>query len=397
LHMALNFDERPILVFWESTKACLLACKHCRAEAVSTPAPGELSTAEAERFIDSLIEFGRPYPVLIFTGGDALMRDDIFHLVSYAKSRHIPVGMAPSVTPRLTKENIEQMKSLGVKAVSISLDGALASTHETIRGISGHFVDTVAQLRRLVDAGFDVQVNTAVMKDNVQELPALVELFKDIGVKIWEVFFLIHVGRGKESAELSAEQCEDVSHFLYEASAYDLIVRTVEAPFFRRVIVNRKDEEVTAQGGPDTAVTGELEATKSVAEKYHLGDLYVSLSKELRQRLGAPSSPPQAQTSGTRDGKGIIFVAHDGTVYPAGFLPVDLGNVKSASIAEIYRNNPVLQAIRSAKFQGKCGVCEYRDLCGGSRSRAFAHHQDALAEDPSCAYEPMSPVAEAIG
>lgn len=383
--MPLNFDERPILVFWESTKACLLACKHCRAEAVSIPAPGELSTAEAEAFIDSLTQFGRPYPVLIFTGGDTLMRDDIFHLVEYARSRQIPFGMAPSVTPRLTDENVARMKSLGVKAISISLDGAIASTHENIRGIEGHFADTVAQLRRLVNAGFEVQVNTAVMKDNVQELPALAQLLKDVGVRIWEVFFLIHVGRGKESAELSPAQCEDVAHFLYEASAYNLIVRTVEGPFFRRVILNRKDD-----------VDAESASTHILAERYGLGDLYRQLSTELRQRLGAPSSAPKAQTSGTRDGKGIIFVSHDGTVYPAGFLPIDLGNVKSENLAEIYRDNPILKAIRNSEFEGKCGVCEYRDLCGGSRSRAFAHHHNALAEDPSCYYEPKLPIEVSV-
>ena len=377
----LNFNERPILVFWESTRACLLACKHCRAEAIEKPAEGELSTSEGKNLIDQLTVFGRPYPVLIITGGDALMRPDVFDLVHYARSKQVPIGLAPSVTPRLTEENIQTMARLGVKAVSISLDGAKPSTHERIRGIPGHFEETVKQLRRLVDAGFEVQVNTAVMKDNVSELPALVQLMKQTGVKIWEVFYLIHVGRGKESAELTANECEDVGHFLFEASTYDLIVRTVKAPFFRRIVTERREY-----------YQGMTESSQDVAEHFQLGALYQKLSGELRNRLNLPASASKAQTSHTRDGKGIIFVAYDGTVYPAGFLPLPLGNVRTDRLVDIYRDNPVLKDIRNSQFGGKCGRCSYRDMCGGSRSRAFAHYHDPLGEDPSCNYDPSSSI-----
>ncbi|WP_233096196.1 TIGR04053 family radical SAM/SPASM domain-containing protein [Alicyclobacillus sp. SO9] len=375
----MNFDERPILVFWESTRACLLACRHCRAEAMERPADGELSTAEGFQFIDSLKKFGRPYPVLIITGGDALMRSDVFDLVSYARSQQIPVGLAPSVTPRLTDDSMRRMADLGVKAVSISLDGAIAATHEGVRGIAGHFEQTVAQLKKLVAMGFEVQVNTAVMKENVKELPALVQLLKEIGVKIWEVFFLIQVGRGKakDTQEISAKQTEDVSHFLFEASAYDLTVRTVEAPFFRRVVTNRRSQ-----------YEGLKENSAKISRQYGLGMLYREMSQELRQRLGVPTSQPKAQTSGTRDGKGIVFVAYDGSVYPAGFLPFSLGRIQNDDVVNIYRNNPVLQDIRRGNFKGKCGSCDYRDLCGGSRSRAYAYTGDVLGADPACAYEP---------
>jgi radical SAM protein len=375
----MNFDERPILVFWESTRACLLACRHCRAEAMEKPADGELSTSEGFRFIDSLKKFGRPYPVLIITGGDALMRSDVFDLVAYARSQQIPVGLAPSVTPRLTDESIKKMADLGVKAVSISLDGATPATHEGVRGIDGHFEQTIVQLKKLVDAGFEVQVNTAVMKENVKELPALVQLLKEIGVKTWEVFFLIQVGRGKQkdTQEISPEQTEDVSHFLFEASAYDLTVRTVEGPFFRRVVTNRRSHYEGLKENPAT-----------ISKQYGLGSLYRNMSHELRQRLGVPSSQPKAQTSGTRDGKGIVFVAYDGSVYPAGFLPLSLGRIQDDDLANIYRSNPVLQDIRKGKFNGKCGNCDYRDVCGGSRSRAFAYTGDVLGEDPGCIYEP---------
>ncbi len=371
----INYHERPILAFWETTRACLLSCAHCRAEAMAEPLPDELSHEEGRRFIQSLTEFGKPYPVLILTGGDVLMRNDAMELVSYAKSLEIPVAMSPSVTPNLTMEKMQQMKELGVRMVSISLDGAVAKTHETIRGIPGHFEQTLDALRQLVALGFHVQVNTAVMRDNAHELAAIAEILKTIGVETWEVFFLVHVGRGQNSKELSPSECEDVAHFLYDASAYDLVVRTVEGPFFRRIIKWRERDEMNQQIQPER-----------VASHYHLGDLYRELSSGLIQRLGVAKGAPKAQTSQTRDGKGIVFVSYDGTVYPAGFLPLSLGSVREQSIASIYRTEPVLNHIRNAEFSGRCGTCDYKDLCGGSRARAFAHSGNPLAEDPACAY-----------
>lgn len=383
--MAIDFDQRPILVFWESTRACLLACKHCRAEAMPHPAPGELSPSEGVRFIDSLTGFGRPYPVLIITGGDVLMRPDAFDLVGYARSLGIPVGLAPSVTPKLTDEAIHRLVELGVSIVSLSLDGATAATHEGIRGVSHHFGETVRALARLVAAGFTVQVNTVVMRDNVAELPAIAQILKDVGVKIWEVFFLIPVGRGHAVGAVTPEESEDVSHFLYDASAYDLIVRTVEAPFFRRVVSWRKAQ------GPSPSDDPAL-----VASQYHLGPLYSTLAEELRTRLGPPISAPRAQSTGTRDGKGIIFVSHDGAVYPAGFLPLTLGNIREQNLVSIYREHPLLHDIRASHFSGRCGTCDYRDICGGSRARAFATSGDPLGDDPACAYERQPEQAQAV-
>ncbi|MHB1683013.1 MAG: TIGR04053 family radical SAM/SPASM domain-containing protein [Bacilli bacterium] len=372
----LNFDTRPILVFWESTRACLLACRHCRAEAMQDPAPGELTHAEGLRFIDSLTQFGRPYPVLIMTGGDVLMRTDVFDLVDHARQLGIPVGLAPSVTPKLTEEAIARICELGVKTVSISLDGASPAVHEGIRGIPGHFQQTIAALRQLVSAGITVQVNTVVMQENIHEFPAIVQILKEVGVKIWEVFFLVSVGRGKSIQELGPAEYEDAAHFLYDASRYNLIVRTVEGPFFRRVAAWRRGES-----SGDAA-----SAPRAVAEKFRLGSLYLTLAEELRARLGAPFSESQSQTSGTRDGKGIVFVAHDGTVFPAGFLPVPLGNIRETDLPVIYREHPLLQDIRAARFTGKCGDCDYQDACGGSRARAFASSGSPLSEDPACAY-----------
>lgn len=371
--MPIDFDQRPILVFWESTRACLLACKHCRAEAMPHPAPGELSPEEGLRFIDSLTAFGKPYPVLIITGGDVLMRPDAFDLIARARSHGIPVGLAPSVTPLLTDEAIRRMVDLGISIVSLSLDGATAATHEGIRGIPDHFDVTVRALERLVAAGFTVQVNTVVMRDNVTEIPAIAQILKEVGVKVWEVFFLIPVGRGHAVGALDPQECEDVCHVLYDASAYDLIVRTVEGPFFRRVVSWRKER------GPEPSAS-----PARIAQQYQLGALYTTLAADLRSRLGPPRSLPRAQTTSTRDGKGIVFVSHAGVVYPAGFLPLAIGSIRERDIVSLYRNSSLLNDIRAARFHGACGDCAYRDLCGGSRARAYALSQDPLGEDLAC-------------
>ena len=313
--------------------------------------------------------FGSPPPILVMTGGDPLARPDLFELIAEARANGTRVALAPAVSPALAGRNVERLRELGVNAISISLDGASAEVHEGIRGIPGHFAQTVDTLRALVAAGFMVQVNTTVMRRNSEELADIAALLRDLGVHVWEVFFLVQVGRGMSVAELGAKECEDVAHFLYEAARYGFIVRTVEAPFFRRVVSWRVD----APGADPVTAFG-------------CGALYTRLASRLRERLGAPTTTPKATSAGTRDGNGILFVAHDGAVYPAGFLPLALGNVRRRSVVDIYRDHPLLRAIREARFVGRCGACEFRTICGGSRSRAFARYGDALAEDPACDY-----------
>ena len=361
----IDLDQRPILVFWESTKACLLACRHCRAEAQPTPVPGELTHAEAIGFVDSLADFGSPAPILVITGGDALMREDLAALVTGARGVGVPVALAPSVTPLLTDERLAELRELGVKAASISLDGACAATHEGIRGVDGHFAATLEALARMRHHGFVAQVNTVVMEENVEELPAIARIVRDSGASIWEVFFLVRVGRGAGMTELAPAEVEDVCQFLYDASRHGFIVRTVEGPMFRRVVRWRTEGRSCAAG-----------------------PLYERLAAALAHEIGPPTGPSKAQTKGTRDGRGIVFVSATGDVTPAGFLPVVLGNVKETGIAEVYRDHPLLRDIRAARFGGRCGLCEYRDLCGGSRARAFAATGDPLGEDPACAYVP---------
>lgn len=371
-----NFERAPILLFWETTKACRLACRHCRAQAIADALPGQLTTEEGIRLIDDLRVFTPRFPVLIFTGGDPFMREDLFELAEHARGYGMPIGFAPSVTPLLTESAARRMHAVGAKTVSISLDGADPATHEGVRGIEDHFRKTEAAVRLLVGEGHTVQINTTVMRSNVEELAEVAALVTSWGAHIWEVFFLIRVGRGSELEELSPQENEDVVHFLYDASRYGFIVRTVEAPFFRRVVAWRKG----------------LDAAADPAEVFGLGPLYRRLSARLRELLGPPSSS-RAQSVGTRDGKGILFVSHDGDVYPSGFLPLRLGNVRRENVVELYRSHPVLRSIRRAEFGGRCGTCEFADACGGSRARAYAASLDPLAEDPACAYHPQAQLA----
>lgn len=366
-----DYSLRPLLLFWEMTRACPLACRHCRAHAQHTPMPGELTVAESETLLRDVKGFGSPSPIVVMTGGDPLTRPDLFDRLAQAKEQGTRVALAPAVSPALGGKNLERLRDNGVRAISISLDGATAETHEGIRQVPEHFGRTIATLRELVEAGFMVQVNTTVMRRNAEELGELAVLLKELGVDVWEVFYLVHVGRGRSVEELGPEECEDVAHFLFDAAQYGFIVRTVEAPFFRRVVTWRANE-------PDA----------DPVARFGRGPLYTRLSSVLRTRLGAPSERPKATSAGTRDGNGILFVAHDGSICPAGFLPLPLGNVRTDSIVDVYRESPVLKDIRAARFHGRCGRCEFAAICGGSRSRAFAATGDPLASDPACAYEP---------
>jgi AdoMet-dependent heme synthase len=363
-----DFSQRPMLVFWETTRACLLACRHCRASATTHAPSGEMSTAEGRALIDQVAGFGRPYPILVLTGGDCLLRSDLFLLVDYAVSQGIPVCLSPSVTPLLDAAMIDWIARSGVRAVSVSLDGCRARTHDGVRGIAGHFHKTLTAIAQLAGAGITVQVNTTVMDTNVDDLPGIAALLAQAGARIWEVFFLVQVGRGTATAPLSAAAHEDVCHFLYDASAYGFVVRTVEAPFFRRVAAARR----AGAAVPDSA-------------------LYRRLTGRLTDLLGPGTRRPSAHTAPTRDGKGIVFVAHDGQVYPAGFLPLGLGSIRTRPLREIYRDDPLLSSIRKAAFTGRCGRCEYADLCGGSRARAFAASGDPLGDDPACAFAARNP------
>jgi len=370
--MRTNLSEAPIFVCWETTKACLLACRHCRARAIRKPMAGELTHEQGLKLIDQLVEFGEPYPALLLTGGDPLMRNDFFDLIEYAKNRGIYVAVAASVTPKLNEPAISRMKALGVDIMSVSLDGATPKTHDRLRGIPGTWAATVAALQTTSKAGLKAQVNTTVMRSNINELPDIFHIAKQNGTVAWEVFFLIRTGRGASLESLEPSECEEVMHFLYDAAHYGVPVRTAEGPNFRRVRAQRSN----GLKAPD-------------------GEIYRMLSEKLRNLEGAPTNPPALKMTPTRDGKGILFVSHDGDVYPSGFLPIVTGKVPKENLGTIYRLNPTFVALRDpGNLKGRCGKCEYKEVCGGSRSRAFAEYGDAFQEDPACPYNPSTPIAE---
>ena len=361
-----QFSDRPLLVFWEMTKACDLACRHCRACAQPSPGPDELSTEEGRSLIDQLALVGRPRPILILTGGDCFKRPDLLELCAYAQERGVPVAVAPSVTPELRPAALEGLREVGVKTASLSLDGASAAVHDAVRGIDGHFEATLDAIALLKATGFTLQINTTVMPANLEELADVAALVATRRVDIWEVFFLITTGRGSEIVATTPEENEEVCNFLVEASRYGFTVRTVEAPFFRRVTAERRAE---VAGWPPTR-------TSSAGSR--------RLSRQLLELLGPPRAPVRAPSAATRDGKGIIFIAANGDVHPSGFLPLRLGNLREQPLIDIYREHPLLKQIRAAEFSGACGSCFHAQLCGGSRSRAFAVSGDPLGDDLGC-------------
>lgn len=357
-----DFSKSPVLVFWETTRACGLWCAHCRAAAIDEPLPGELTEREGLSLIDDIASFDAPRPTIIFTGGDPLRRRDLDMLMMHAKERGVPFAVSPAVTEALTPERLLSLKHEGAASVSISLDGASPSVHDSIRRRGGSFLETVCAIREAVRVGINVQVNTTVMKANLMDVPGIFSIVRDAGVKTWEVFFLVRVGRGAEVEDLSAEECESVCHFLFDASHYGVTVRCVEAPFIRRIMKERLAGVERARGS-----------------------VYAALRSCLDSQLGYREASSLSQR-GTLDGDGTIFVAYDGTICPGGLLPLPLGNVRSDSLARVYREDALLRRIRARDFSGPCGSCPFKDICGGSRARAYAYHGDPLASDPACLY-----------
>lgn len=361
-----DYTQKPIFICWETTKSCLLSCRHCRARAIRHRAPEELDTLMGKQLIDQILDFGEPYPALLLTGGDPLMRPDWDELAQHAVSRGIYTAVAASVTPLIAREKFERMKAIGVEITSVSLDGASAEIHDRIRDVPGTFDATLGAIEMASSCGLRMQVNSTVMRSNLDDLADMFHLVRTRGAVAWEVFFLIRTGRGSDLENPSAAECEEVAHFLVDASAYGIPVRTSEGPHFRRVFIQRQGGSAAPRGG-----------------------LYERLAARLRDLEGEPPGPPTLRLNATGDGKGILFISHDGEVYPSGFFPLSLGNVREARLQVIYTTHPELVALRDpSRLKGRCGACEHRVICGGSRSRAYAELHDPLQEDPACPYVP---------
>ncbi len=365
-----DVGERPFIVIWEVTRACGLVCAHCRADARLHRDPLELSTVEGKRLFDELAAYGPPRPVVVLTGGDPVERADLVELVKYGTSVGLHIALAPSVTPRLTSRVIAELREAGATAISISLDGASAESHDGFRGVRGVYKQTLRAADDVIGVGCRLQINTTVTADNVLELPAILRKVIDTKAGLWSVFFLVATGRAATMASLSAEQVEDVLHWLHDVS--DLVaIKATEAPHYRRIAVQRALANDVEAEFP----AGELRRRLRVATAVLVGP-------SDQRRRPRPSLDVNA-------GRGFAFIDHFGLVHPSGFLPIPVGSVRDHPFSEIYRDSPILRSLRDPDgFGGRCGRCQYRHQCGGSRSRAFAAYGDPLAEDPTCAFNP---------
>lgn len=343
----LDINQRPLLVYWELTRACELACQHCRAEAVRFRHPDELTTEEGYRLLDQLTQFGSPLPHIVITGGDPLKRPDLWELIAAARERGFTIAITPSGTYALTPEIVSRFKQDGIWMMALSIDGSTAERHDNIRQVPGSFDQTVLAAQWAKDAALPIQVNTLVCEQTADDLSGVYDLITQLGAARWSLFFLIQVGRGKGLEEVSPRHAERICEWLFKKACEGKVdIKTTEAPFYRRVALQN-----------DLA-----KQPNRIAETVRRG-------------------------FGIRDGAGIMFVSHVGEVYPSGFLPVRAGNVREQSPVEIYRNASLFQSLRDVdQLKGKCRYCEHRRVCGGSRARAFAYTGDPLESDPLCPY-----------
>ncbi|HTS37202.1 MAG TPA: TIGR04053 family radical SAM/SPASM domain-containing protein [Candidatus Solibacter sp.] len=349
-----DFSKNPMLVYWEMTQACGLACKHCRAEAMPTANPLELSTEQSKRFLNQLVGFGDPLPHIILTGGDPLNRKDIYELIDYATGLGLEVSITPAATPELTNDAISRLKAHGIQAMGLSLDGSCAARHDNIRNVPGTFDRTVEAARHCGRIGLPIQVNTLVAEETADDLPIIYDLLRtSFPVMRWSLFMLISVGRGKQLNEVTPERGEEIMRWVFDLSAHaPFQIKTTEAPSYRRIAIEEMRKAHVA--------TAEMKS-RSVYRGFQI-----------------------------RDGHGIVFVSNLGEIYPSGFLPLRCGNVRADSLVEVYRNSEIFRSLHAPEtFHGKCGACEYSHICGGSRARSYAYSGDPLGTDPFCPYEPV--------
>ena len=364
-----DFNQDPFIVIWELTRACQLHCLHCRAEAQLNRDPRELTFEEGKRLIDQIYEMNNP--MLVFTGGDPLMRKDVFEIASYAIQKGIRVSMTPSATPNVTKEAIEKAKEIGLSRWAFSLDGHNAEIHDHFRGTSGSFDLTMERIQYLHELEIPIQINTTISRYNLEYLEEMASLIEKLDCVLWSVFFLVPTGRGLEKDMISPAEHEKVFLWLYQLSkrvSFD--IKTTAAQHYRRVVIQQKKREMKQQ-----------------MENEGIQYLDALTKRGLTGSIDGLGRAPK----GVNDGNGFIFISHIGDVYPSGLLPILVGNVREQHLADIYRESPILQNLRNPDlYKGKCGVCEYRNVCGGSRSRAYAVTGDYMESEPFCVYVPQA-------
>lgn len=359
---ALDFDRAPFLVIWETTQACDLACRHCRAEARPERHPHELTTAEAKKLLDDVRRFG-PI-VFVFSGGDALKRPDIVELVRYGHDLGLRMAITPATTSLATRKTIRDLKEAGLARLAVSLDGSHPGIHDAFRRVDGSFEEGLRILREARDAGLSTQVNTVIGRHNLDDLDGLADLMMRLGIVFWEVFFLVPVGRARPEDVAGADAFEDVFHRLYDLSkTAPFDIKATAAPHYNRVVLQRKVEE--RRRGADT-------------------DVDVLTAGAVHSRADGIG-----RARNVNDGDGFLFVSHTGEIFPSGFLPVAAGSIRDDDLVDVYRSSPLFRQLRDRDaLKGKCSVCEYRPVCGGSRARAYAVTGDWLEAEPFCAHVP---------
>lgn len=363
-HKEIDFNKNPFIVIWEVTRACQLKCVHCRADAQLRPDPNELTHEEGIRLIDQIYEMDNP--MLVFSGGDCMMREDLFDLADYAIKKGMRVSMTPSATPNVTREKIVKSKEAGLSRWGISLDGPNKEIHDKFRGTEGSFDMTINIIKHLNELDMPFQIQTVISRYNVDYLEEMAKLVADLKASVWYIFLLVPTGRGQGSACLTPAEHEKVFRWLYELSkTAPFDIKTTASQHYRRVVIQQKMRDHLIEKG-----------------EIHYEDSFTNGMKYVKDGL-------KRAPKGVNDGNGFIFVSHVGDVLPSGLLPIKVGNVREATLADIYRNSPILKELRNPDlYKGKCGVCEFRFVCGGSRSRAYAMTGDYLESEPMCVYIP---------
>ncbi|HEX6081945.1 MAG TPA: TIGR04053 family radical SAM/SPASM domain-containing protein [Methylomirabilota bacterium] len=383
------YARQPFIAIWETTRACALACVHCRAEAVSRRDPGELTTGEGRALLDRIAAFGDPPPLVVFTGGDPLRRPDLPELVAYGTRIGLVVSLTPSGTAAATEQKLRALRDAGLARLAVSLDAANAEDHDAFRRVRGSHRNTLRIIERARALGMSLQINTTVCRRTAGQLPALVEQVRGFGAVLWALFFLIPVGRAQADQGLSADEIEGVLRWAALLQPrVPFGIKTTEAPQYWRALASSKPR-ASADGGSAGAPRAFANGASAGAPR----------SSADWGSAGAISGPPQMNMSlraprAVTDGNGFVFVDHVGNICPSGFLPMRAGNVREDDLVAVYREHPLFLALRDpARLGGRCGRCEWRDRCGGSRARAYAATGDPLAEDPGCAYQPAAAAA----
>jgi radical SAM protein len=353
----LDFNQAPYLVLWELTKACPLACRHCRAKAIRRPNSDELSTDEARVLLNQLRAFGKP--LIVLTGGDPIQRKDIFEIISCARELGLTVAMTPSGTPSVNEDIVRQLKEAGIARLAISLDGPDAQMHDDFRRVQGSFAWSLNIVGWAKKYDLPVQINTTICRNNIDRFDDMALLVERLGAVLWGVFFLVVTGRASKDMQITANQAESVLKkmtLLAERGLFD--VKSTAAPHFRRVLIEQYAEGNMTNGNQPL------------------------LSVNPSMSIGALRS-----YQSVNDGKGLIFISDTGDIYPSGFLPLKAGNVRQDNVVSIYREHELFKSLRDPRLlTGKCGACRYKSVCGGSRARAYGESGDYLAEDTLCSY-----------